>query len=207
MTIYILMLVLFYKNNIVSFKETFFYIFVVYLYTKTEVIYMKTNISELMNIIADEEKKFVNITSYIEERIFNETIIELDGRVNVIKDYKKDFEEAMKEQEDILKKISKLKATLYEKNNSFKLSDGRTIQDAIIDNTYLRRLKSSYDNMLKYKDSKKRITEVNNSYFDCYEVNYDSDEIRKKSKELEKQIQRTDFEISKLNSIEFEISL
>ena len=104
---------------------------------------MKTNISELMNIIADEEKKFVNITSYIEERIFNETIIELDGRVNVIKDYKKDFEEAMKEQEDILKKISKLKATLYEKNNSFKLSDGRTIQDAIIDNTYLRRLKSS----------------------------------------------------------------
>ncbi len=65
---------------------------------------MKTNISELMNIIADEEKKFVNITSYIEERIFNETIIELDGRVNVIKDYKKDFEEAMKEQEDILKK-------------------------------------------------------------------------------------------------------
>ena len=164
---------------------------------------MKTNISELMNIIADEEKKFVNITSYIEERIFNETIIELDGRVNVIKDYKKDFEEAMKEQEDILKKISKLKATLYEKNNSFKLSDGRTI----IDNTYLRRLKSSYDNMLKYKDSKKRITEVNNSYFDCYEVNYDSDEIRKKSKELEKQIQRTDFEISKLNSIEFEISL
>ena len=76
---------------------------------------MKTNISELMNIIADEEKKFVNITSYIEERIFNETIIELDGRVNVIKDYKKDFEEAMKEQEDILKKISKLKALYMKK--------------------------------------------------------------------------------------------
>lgn len=29
---------------------------------------MKTNISELMNIIADEEKKFVNITSYIDNR-------------------------------------------------------------------------------------------------------------------------------------------
>ena len=168
---------------------------------------MKTNISELMNIIADEEKKFVNITSYIEERIFNETIIELDGRVNVIKNYKKDFEEAMKEQEDILKKISKLKATLYEKNNSFKLSDGRTIQSAIVDNTYLRKLKSFYDDLLKCKSAKRRVTEVNNSYFDCYEVNYDSDEIRKKSKELEKQIQRTDFEISKLNSIEFEISL
>ena len=89
---------------------------------------MKTNISELMNIIADEEKKFTNITSHIEEMIFNETIIELDGTANVIKDYKKDFDEALMEQENILKKISKLKATLYEKNNSFKLSDGRTIQ-------------------------------------------------------------------------------
>ena len=75
---------------------------------------MKTNISELMNIIADEEKEFVNITSYIEERIFNETIIELDGRVNVIKDYKKDFEEAMKEQEDILKKIIHLSYLMVE---------------------------------------------------------------------------------------------
>lgn len=76
---------------------------------------MKTNISELMNIIADEEKKFTNITSHIEEMIFNETIIELDGTANVIKDYKKDFDEALMEQENILKKISKLKATLYEK--------------------------------------------------------------------------------------------
>ncbi len=168
---------------------------------------MKTNISELMNIIADEEKKFTNITSHIEEMIFNETIIELDGTANVIKDYKKDFDEALMEQENILKKISKLKATLYEKNNSFKLSDGRTIQSAIVDNTYLRKLKSFYDDLLKCKSAKRRVTEVNNSYFDCVDVNYNADEIRKKSKALEEQIQRTDFEISKLNSIEFEISL
>ena len=63
---------------------------------------MKTNISELMNIIADEEKKFTNITSHIEEMIFNETIIELDGTDNIIKDYKKDFDEALMEQENIL---------------------------------------------------------------------------------------------------------
>ena len=157
---------------------------------------MKTNISELMNIIADEEKKFTNITSHIEEMIFNETIIELDGTANVIKDYKKDFDEALMEQEN-----------LYEKNNSFKLSDGRTIQSAIVDNTYLRKLKSFYDDLLKCKSAKRRVTEVNNSYFDCVDVNYNADEIREKSKTLEEQIQRTDFEISKLNSIEFEISL
>ena len=47
---------------------------------------MKTNISELMNIIADEEKKFTNITSHIEEMIFSESIIVHDGSANVIID-------------------------------------------------------------------------------------------------------------------------
>ena len=83
------------------------------MYTKAEVICMKTNISELMNIIADEEKKFTNITSHIEEMIFNETIIELDGTANVIKDYKKDFDEALMEQENILKKISNFVGHMY----------------------------------------------------------------------------------------------
>lgn len=169
---------------------------------------MKTNISELMNIIADEEKKFTNITSHIEEMIFNETIIELDGTANVIKDYKKMTLMRLWWNKRIFwKKYLKLKATLYEKNNSFKLSDGRTIQSAIVDNTYLRKLKSFYDDLLKCKSAKRRVTEVNNSYFDCVDVNYNADEIREKSKTLEEQIQRTDFEISKLNSIEFEISL
>ena len=75
---------------------------------------MKTNISELMNIIADEEKKFTNITSHIEEMIFNETIIELDGTANVIKDYKEDFNEALMEQENILKKITHLSYLMAE---------------------------------------------------------------------------------------------
>lgn len=166
---------------------------------------MKTNISELMNIIADEEKKFTNITSHIEEMIFNETIIELDGTANVIKDYKKDFDEALMEQENILKKISKLKATLYEKNNEFKLSDGRTIQQAIVDNNYLKRMKAAYEQLIYIKSSKKRCSEVTNSYFECKAVNFDIDLIRKRLSEIDKIIQDTDFEISKLNSIEFEI--
>lgn len=167
---------------------------------------MKTNISGLMSIIAENEKKLTYITNYLEERIFNETIIELNGNKNVVKDYKLDFESFLQEQENIIKRITYLKKTLYEKNNSFKLSDGRTIQSAIIDNTYLRREKTFYDNLLTYKNSKKRMTEVNNSYFDSYEVNYNPDEVKEKVKILEEKIQQTDFEISKLNSIEFEIS-
>lgn len=46
---------------------------------------MKTNISGLMSIIAENEKKLAYITNYLEERIFNETIIELNGNKNVVK--------------------------------------------------------------------------------------------------------------------------
>lgn len=100
-----------------------------------------------------------------------------------------------------------LKSVLYEKNNSFKLSDGRTIQEAIIDNTNLRKMKSSYDLLLNFRDVKKRITEVNNSYFEVKIVNFDINKIKRESDELENIIQKTDFEISKLNSIEFTIDL
>ena len=160
---------------------------------------------EITNVTEENSKTYV--ISYNQSMNSEAGKIEFENTANVIKDYKEDFNEALMEQENILKKISKLKATLYEKNNSFKLSDGRTIQSAIVDNTYLRKLKSFYDDLLKCKSAKRRVTEVNNSYFDCVDVNYNADEIREKSKTLEKQIQRTDFEISKLNSIEFEISL
>ena len=87
------------------------------------------------------------------------------------------------------------------------MSDGRTIQEAIIDNTNLRKMKSSYDLLLNFRDVKKRVTEVNNSYFEVKTVNFDIDKIKKESDELENIIQKTDFEISKLNSIEFTIDI
>ena len=94
---------------------------------------------------------------------------------------------------------------LYEKNNDFKLSDGRTIQQAIVDNVNLRKLKNSYEQLLLIKNTKKRYTEVNNSYFECRTINFDPIQIRKRLDEIDAMIQKTDFEISKLNSVEFEI--
>ena len=91
---------------------------------------------------------------------------------------------------------------MYEKNNQFKLNDGRSIQQAIVDNTNLRKLKTVYEQLLLLKNSKKRVTEVNNSYFECKTVNFNSKQI---SEKIDNKIQETDFEISKLNSVEFEI--
>ena len=77
-----------------------------------------------------------------------------------------------------MNRISNLKKVLYEKNNSFKLSDGRTIQSAIIDNANLRKVKSTYEVMLNFRNVKKRVTEVNNSYFECKTLNFDINKIK-----------------------------
>ena len=166
---------------------------------------MKTNISTLMNLIAEEEKNLNNIIYNIGSYSINTSVEELDGRTNIIEDNKEEFDIYLKELERSSKELSRLKGILYEKNNEFKLSDGRSIQRAIVDNTNLRRLKSTYEQLLLSKNTKKRVTEVNNSYFECKTINFDSKEIRKRLEEIEKEIQKTDFEISKLNSIEFDI--
>lgn len=118
---------------------------------------------------------------------------------------KKTFELDLKKIERSTNELSRLKAILYEKNNHFKSSDNRSIQQAIVDNTNLRKLKSTYEQLLLLKNSKKRVTEVNNSYFESKTVNFDFKKIGEKLEKIDNKIQKTDFEISKLNSIEFEI--
>ncbi|MBQ8534861.1 MAG: hypothetical protein IJ463_04170 [Bacilli bacterium] len=166
---------------------------------------MKTNIQSLMNLISEEEKYLNKKTYTIISYALNTTVEELDGRINVIEDNKEMFNLDYQEIEKSIKNLSKLKSVLYEKNNEFKLSDGRTIQQAIVDNTNLRKLKSTLEQLLLLKSSKRRVTEVNNSYFECKTINFDSKELMKRLEEIDKEIQSTDFEISKLNSIEFEI--
>ena len=166
---------------------------------------MKTNISALMSLISEEER-YLNSRSYtIKGYAINTSVEELDGRVNVVEDNKEAFDLDLNEIERSANELSRLKAILYEKNNEFKLNDGRSIQQAIVDNTNLRKLKSTYEQLLLLKNSKKRVTEVNNSYFECKTVNFDSNQLRQKLEEIDNKIQKTDFEISKLNSVEFEI--
>ena len=60
---------------------------------------------------------------------------------------------------------------------------------------------------MNYRNSKQRVTEVNNNYIQIQEINYNQDEIKSQIQILDEKIRNTDFEISKLNSIEFEIDL
>ena len=166
---------------------------------------MKTNISAIMNLIQEEEMNLNNAMYTIKGYAISTSVEELDGRVNIIEDNKEAFDLDIEELERSAKELSRLKSILYEKNNQFKLTDGRSIQQAIVDNTNLRKLKSSYEQLLLLKNSKRRVTEVNNSYFECKTINFDSKQLRKRLEEIDNEIQNTDFEISKLNSVEFEI--
>ena len=166
---------------------------------------MKTNISALMNLISEVEKNLSSKIYSIENYALNISIEELDGKVNLVEDNKEIFNLNLEEIEKASKELSRLKAILYEKNNEFKLSDGRTIQQAIVDNTNLRKLKTTYENLLLLKNTKKRVTEVNNSYFESKTLNFDQNKLKKRLEEIDSEIQKTDFEISKLNSVEFSI--
>lgn len=168
---------------------------------------MKINITGLMNIIAEEERKFNSLANSLRTNIYSTSIQELNGTINVIEDYKEEYKLDFEAYSNTMNNISKLKAVLYEKNNNFKLSDGRTIQEAIIDNTNLRKMKGTYEMILTFRNVKRRVTEVNNSYFECKTLNFDVDKVKEELKLIDSKIQTTDFEISKLNSIEFEIDI
>ncbi len=168
---------------------------------------MKINLSTLMSIATIEEGKFANLAYQLKKFAKSITTQELDGTINTIEDYKEDFKKTYEEYEKTQIKISKIKKIIHKKNTELKLEDGRNIQEAIIDNTNLRKMKSTIEFLLTLRNSKKRITEVNNSYFECETVNYDLELLEKRFSELEKEINNTDFQISKLNSIEFETEL
>ena len=145
---------------------------------------MKINLSSLMCLIDEKERKYSSMFFSLKKHVFNTSIQELSGVLNVIEDNKKDFEEELIEVQNLSNEIIKLKSILYEKNNAFKLSDGRSIQAAIVENSNLRKLKDN---------------------FQIQEINYNQDKIKSKIQILDEKIRNTDFEISKLNSIEFEI--
>ena len=168
---------------------------------------MKINLSSLMCLIDESEKQYSSLFFALKKHVLNTSVQELNGTTNIVEDNKKDFDEELSKVKELSNEISILKSILYEKNNSFKLSDGRTIQSAIVENSNLRKLNDNLQALLNYRNLKQRVTEVNNSYFQIQEINYNKEDIKFQIQQLDERIRNTDFEISKLNSIEFDIKL
>ena len=95
---------------------------------------MKLNLTTLMNKINEEEENFNTLMSNIRLHIYSTLIKELDGSETILEDYKDDFTEELRNLKNTYELLTKLKKIQFEKNNTYKLNDGRTIQQAISDN-------------------------------------------------------------------------
>ena len=69
----------------------------------------------------------------------------------------------------------------------------------------LRKKLNLLTQLCQHKNSNHRITEVNNSYFECRKLNFDPSKLKVEMEEIEEKIQNIEFEISMLNSIEFDV--
>lgn len=168
---------------------------------------MKTNISNLMNIVSENERKLNELSNQLQGHVYTTIAKELDGRENIIEDFEIDFAEEYSEYMNCSSKIETIKKIIYQKNNELKLPDGATIQDALTTLNLLRKKQDLFTRLLWYKNTNRRITEVNNSYFECKKLNFKPEDIKSELEQIEEKIQNIEFEISKLNSIEFEIEL
>ena len=165
---------------------------------------MITNLSNLMADVSRLERQFSRLVKRLDYYNMNEKAIDLNLKEMVLVEYP-NFEKDLAQAADLQNEISRLRGIIYEKNNSYILSTGKTIQASIADLTSKRTLLSLYDDLLEKSPSKERVTEVNNSYYLSKELAFNKDNLQEKRELLENEISQMEFEISKFNAETFEV--
>jgi len=168
---------------------------------------MKTNLANLMNMVSEFDRTFNMVDGNLRSHIYTTTVEELDGRKTIVEDFREDFKNEFIEYNELFEKIQKAKQIIARKNNELKLPDGNTIADTLITINLLRKKMYLIESLLSEKSSKRRVTEVNNSYFEAKEVNFDANAMKEVYDKIQTEIQNLEFEISKLNSKEFEAEI
>ncbi len=168
---------------------------------------MKTNLTNLMNLVSEYERNLSTADNNLRNHVYTTTIEELDGRKTIVEDYREDFKNEFIEYNNLFERIQIAKQVIAKKNNEFKLPDGNTISDTLITISLLRKKLFLIERFLSEKSSKRRITEVNNSYFESKEVNFDASAMKEVYEKIQNEIQHLEFEISKLNSKEFDVDM
>lgn len=165
---------------------------------------MITNLTDLTLKIQNIEREANTLYYSLKANNINTKAIELDGREQVLEEYK-DF---MKDYTDYMNKLSllsKLKSIKSEKNNSMRLPNGMTIQSAIFEISNKKKLLSLVMELNSLNPSKRRVTEVNNSYFLSKELAFDKNNMQDEYERIQRDIDELEFEVGKLNSQVFEI--
>ena len=165
---------------------------------------MKTNLIDLMSENSKLEKEISELYFDLRKNNRNIDAIELDGRISNL-EYNGDFMDKYTDYNKKLEEINKIKALLFKKNNSLVLSNGKTIQAALVEISNKKKVIELINSLLTIRPSKERITEVNNSYFRSVSLAFDLEQMKDEKERSEAEIKTYEFEISQLNSNIFEI--
>lgn len=168
---------------------------------------MKVSISDLMQRIAmleDERTKLVEGLRYANKNIKTQ---EING-TNVGFDLTKcdDFDERFNRYMKIIEIIPTLKGIIDQKNNDFKLNNGLTIKQAILQNQYYRSAVKMLDILSEAKNSTDRFSNSGDSYYEITTLAYEPKVMKEKAKEIREKLLQTESEITKLNSVPFEVN-
>lgn len=167
---------------------------------------MKTNMTDLMSRISQMKRDFTNLSYSLDGNATRTFIIELNGNTQLINEAE-DFDINYEKFFRLSNIIPQLKGILYERNNTLRLKNGKTIQEALEKISALRTLLNTVEALASKRPYKKRTTENTNSYFTSVELVYNKEEMKEMKEKLIAEIQALEFEINQLNAIEFELDM
>lgn len=165
---------------------------------------MKTNLSNVMIEVKKDQDELSEIEYYLKGNNTNRSTIELNGN-EVILEKVEDFNDKMNRADYLVDRIAYLKSVIAKKNSEAILSNNLSVAGNLDLLAKLRMRIETYQRLLSIKETKKRVTEVNNSYYLHSVPVFNREEIETKKKSTEVLIQSIELEISKANSVEFEI--
>lgn len=165
---------------------------------------MKTNLSNVMIEVKKDQDELSEIEYYLKGNNANRSTIELSGN-EVILEKVEDFNDKMDRADYLVDRIAYLKSVIAEKNSEAILFNNLSVAGNLDLLAKLRMRIETYQRLLSIKETKKRVAEVNNSYYLHSVPVFNREEIETKKKSTEVLIQSIELAISKANSIEFEI--
>ena len=125
---------------------------------------MKTNLSNVMIEVKKDQDELSEIEYYLKGNNVKKSTIELNGNEVVLEEVE-DFNEKMERADYLVGRIAYLKSIIAEKNTNTILSNDLSIAGNLDLLAKLRMRIETYQRLLSIKETKKRVTEVNNSYY------------------------------------------
>lgn len=162
----------------------------------------KVNLITLMSLINQLEDETENILREIRYNSIIEKDRELDGTETIIKDCE-DFSKLYSNYTDKFNKLIDYKNKLNEANNTINETIDSSVAKLLIQVKEHRKRLYFIEELLKNKESKRRINIDGVSYYSIKQLNYDIDSVKAKKETITKVINILEEQINTINSTTF----